>query len=321
MAFDFDAAVTVPLRMQPGLRRLSPGTPQFIPLAPGSRHQREKLAVLGAFAADALCTVDGFDARPALHALCTEAQRQQAVAWRWDGMRAEALRLGTAVDIHGTVEQTETGVFGLGDEVARCLQGLPPPWRLAALFGLAFAEDVALVEATAGTLPWMTVCLPSHWSPREKVGRSLANVHAPVADNERLLQASDALVAVATGPQRWERFVWNVTAHPRLHAHPDRVDADAWRHTAVEHAWWRTEHQSFVPFHGPDGAPAALFLIRVDVQPLAQALATPGRARRLHDALAGASPAVIGYRHLASVREPLLRWLADRAARDDGDPV
>ena len=43
MSFDFDAAVTAPFRMQPGLRRLAPGTPQLTPLAPGSRHQREKM--------------------------------------------------------------------------------------------------------------------------------------------------------------------------------------------------------------------------------------------------------------------------------------
>ena len=49
MPFDFDAAVSAPFRMQPGLRRLAPGTPQLTPLAPGSRHQREKLAVLSAF--------------------------------------------------------------------------------------------------------------------------------------------------------------------------------------------------------------------------------------------------------------------------------
>ena len=50
MNFDFDTAVTAPFRMQPGLRRLAPGAPQLRPLAPGSRHQREKMAVLSTFA-------------------------------------------------------------------------------------------------------------------------------------------------------------------------------------------------------------------------------------------------------------------------------
>ena len=41
--------------------------------APGSRHQREKLAVLSAFAPQALLKAPGFDAAPALHALAAHA--------------------------------------------------------------------------------------------------------------------------------------------------------------------------------------------------------------------------------------------------------
>ena len=48
MDFDFDAAVVAPFRMQPGLRRIADGAAQLTPLPPGSRHQREKLAVLSA---------------------------------------------------------------------------------------------------------------------------------------------------------------------------------------------------------------------------------------------------------------------------------
>ena len=56
----------------------------------------------------------------------------------------------------------------------------------------------------------------------------------------------------------------------------------------------------------------ALFTIAVDVQPLAQAIATPARAARLHDAVASMSPAVLAYRHLDSVQTGLLQWLAAR---------
>jgi len=53
-SFDFDAAVQAPFRMQPGLRRLASGMPQLTPVGAGSRHQREKLAVLSAFPERAL---------------------------------------------------------------------------------------------------------------------------------------------------------------------------------------------------------------------------------------------------------------------------
>ncbi len=320
MPFDFDAAVRSPFRMQPGLRRLAPGTPQLTPVAPGSRHQREKLAVLSAFANDALVAEAGFDPRPALDALCRHAEAEHPAVWQWQGDRAggraTAWQLGTAVDHRGQVDQLHAGVFGLGDEVARCLHGLRPEWRLAGLLSLAFAEDFAVLDGDRGTLPWLAVCLPSHWAPRDKVGRRLADVHGPVADNARLTKASDSFVQLATGPNRWERFVWNVTAQPRLHAHPQRVDPHAWSITPVADAWWRTEHQSFIPVSlGLGGPRLAVFAIGVEVQRLAAAVAQPERAAALHDAVATMSPAVLAYRDLDAVREPLLAWLAERASR------
>lgn len=310
MHFDFDVAVTAPFRMQPGLRRLAEGSPQLTPLVPGSRHQREKLAVLTAFAPEAMVARAGFDAFPALHALCQHAAAEQPQAWAWDGERAQALHLGCAVDAQGHIERSSAGVFGLGDEVTRCLEGLSPPWRLAGLLSLAFAEDFAVVDGRDATIAWLAVCLPSHWAPEDKVGRNFAAVHAPVADNALLIRASESLTRLVCGEDRWERFVWNVTDNPRLHAHPARVGHDRWAGTDVPGAWWRTERQTFIPL--PD-LQQAVFTIHVQVQPLIEALHTPQKARALHDAVASMSADVLRYRGLHTVREPLLQWLASRA--------
>ena len=311
-AFDFDAAVGTPFRMQPGLRRLAAGATQLTPLAPGSRHQREKLAVLSAFASQALLCHDGFDARPALNALCEHAAQEHPDAFAWDGRRACALHLGAAVAAGGEIEQVAAGSFGLGDEVARCLRGLPAEWRLAGLLGLAFAEDFAIVDADSGTIPWLAVALPSHWAPETKVGRHFHEVHAPVADNSLIVGASAALTRLVAGPERWERFVWTVTPHPRLHAHPDRVDETRWANWPVARGWWRTERQTFIPLQA---AAQAVFTIHVEVQALAEAINTPQRAARLHAAVATMSPAVLAYRGLAPVRDELLAWLAQRGQR------
>lgn len=308
MSFDFDAAVAAPFRMQPGLRRLAPGAAQLTPQSPGSRHQREKLAVLSAFADQALVAQPGFDPMPALSTVCALAATEHPGAWAWDGRRAVAHRLGTAVD-GDRVEVLAPGRFGLGDELARCLRPLPPPWRLAGLLSLAFAEDFAIVDGATGHIPWLAVALPSHWAPEQKVGRHFGAVHAPVADNELLIKAGDSLMRLVTGAQRWERFVWNVTDHPRLHAHPDRMDPERWQHTPVDRAWWRTERQTFIPV---EGAGQAVFTIEVQVMPLAAAIDTPARAALLHDALATMSDAVQAYRGLTTVHRPLLDWLAAR---------
>lgn len=321
LGFDFDAAVVAPFRMQPGLRRMAGGATHLTPLAPGSRHQREKLAVLSAFPELALQCAVGFDGRPALTALAAHAAAEHPDAWAWDGRRAEALRLGTTVDVdaHGQAEvaQTAPGRFGHGDEVARCLRALPSAWRLPGLLALTFAEDLAIVDAAGGRIAWMAVALPSHWSPPDKVARSFAEVHAPLPDAELLQRAADALVHLVTGPERWERFVWNVTGHPRLHAHPRHVDPQRWLADAAAAwprcAWWRTERQSFLPL---PTLQQAVFTIGVEVTPLAAAIATPAQAARLRDAVASMTPAVLAYRALAEVRDMLLAWLDARAAGD-----
>jgi hypothetical protein len=309
MPFDFEFAVNAPFRMQPGLRRMADGAAQLTPLAPGSRHQREKLAVLSGFWPQALCAVPAFDAAPALAALCRHAASEHPHAWAWDGDTAQARLLGTTVRRDGSLQQVAPGAFGLGDEVGRCLRALPPPWRLAGLASLAFAEDFAVVDGRSGTLPWLAVALPSHWAPETKLGRHFTEVHGPVADNALLLQASAGLMRLATGRERWERFVWNITDQPRLHAHPARVDSQRWQHTPPAEAWWRTEHQTFIAL--PERA-QAVFTIRVEVHRLADALDTAARAAALHAALASMTPAVLAYRSLTAVREPLLDWLAAR---------
>ena len=313
--FDFDAAVSSPFRMQPGLRKLQPGSAQLTPLQPGSPHQREKLAVLSAYWTQALLVREGFDAAPALDALYHHAAAEHPQAWHWDGRRAHALILGTAVDANGIVAQTATGAFGLGDEVARCLHGLPSAWRQVGLLSLTFAEDFALVDGRDGTIPWLAVTLPSHWAPETKVGQHFASVHAPVAENSLLVNAAASLTRLVCGPERWERFVWNVTDQPRLHAHPSRTARERWQHTGVAQAWWRTERQTFIPL---PRQMLAVFIIQVQVQRLADVLDTPQRALALHAAVASMSPAVLAYRGLQSVQAPLLAWLAEQAQADTG---
>ncbi len=316
-SFDFDAAVQAPFRMQPGLRRVAAGAPQLTPLRPGSRHQREKLAVLFALRDEAMLTVPGFDPQPALDALCTQAQTEHPAHFAFDGAKAVATTLGVGVDAQGRVITTHAGAFGLGDELPRCLDSLPPEWRRAGLLALAFAEDAAIVDGDTAHIPWLCVALPSRWAPRDKVGRHFAEVHAPVADNATLLTAGAHLMRLVSGADRWERFVWNVTDHPRLNAHPRTVDNDdpSWAgvdtpEAVAVHAWFRSERQSFVPL--PTHR-QAVFLIGVDVVPLPAVIGRPDRAQRLHDAIASMSPAVLAYRRLDGVRGPLLAWLAARA--------
>jgi hypothetical protein len=180
---------------------------------------------------------------------------------------------------------------------------------------LAFEEDFAVLDGATSALPWLCVCVPSHWAPEDKLGQPFAAVHAPVADNEALLAASRQLVALVTRGGHFERHVWTVTPSGRHDQHPGRHARSPWPQETDPEAFarrcfLRAERQTFFPV--PDHA-QAVFTIRVMLQPLAQAVATPQDAQRLHDALASMSDAVLAYKNLSAARAPLLAWLAERA--------
>jgi hypothetical protein len=310
MAFDF-ASVQTPFRMQPGLRRLEPGATQLTPIAPGDRHLREKLAVLAAYADQALLSASGFDAAPALQALSAHATTEHPQTWSSNGPgHGHAHRLGWSV------RDAEVAPHpGAQPEVGACLKALAPQWRLPALLSLAFAEDFAVIDGHSAHIPWIAVCLPSGWAPEHKVGRHFAQVHAPVADNELLVAAGEHLARLVTGTQAWARDVWSITRHPRLHAHPARLDPAPWPPDAspdalAARAFFRTEHQTFIPL---PHLGQAVFTIRVALTPLTQALRDASEARQLHDALASMSDAVLAYRGLTDARDRLLQWLHVRA--------
>jgi len=309
MSFDF-AAVRAPFRMQPGLRRLAPGTAPLTPNAPGARALIEKAAVLRDRADQALVATPGFDAGPALHTLMQQAVLDQPHCFDWDGARRfEAHALGWSV--RGN-ELVGDGPRELGD----LLRALPAAWRLPGLLCLALAEDFAVIDGASARIPWLAVCLPSRWAPEDKVGRHFVEVHAPVADNELLISAADHLARLVTGADRWERFVWSVTSDARLAQHPQHASPHPWpaaldAAALAAGAQWRTEHQTFIPVAS---ARQAVFTILVESRPLLDAIDTPERARQLHDALASMSESVIAYRGLVDARARLLAWLATRGA-------
>ena len=273
MDFDFEQ-IPVPFRMQPGLQRLAPDQAGLTHLQTGSALAAEKRAVV--LAGQALHQVPGFDAGPALAALARHSGTAPAPAD-------------------------------------------PSPGGAAAL-ALRWEEDLAVLDGSSGTLPWMCVCVPSHWAPEDKLGLSFAALHAPVADNAALMAASDSLVRLVTDGNAWRRHVWTLTPDSRYDQHPRRITRRPWPDTLddadfASRCFLRVERQTFIPVSDGDnaGLRQAVFSIRVMIQPLHEAVSSAARARRLHDALASMSTAVLDYKNLRPAREPLLRWLSQRA--------
>ncbi len=256
---------------------------------------------------------------------------QLAVPFRMQpGLRRiapDALRL-TPLDPHSRLHAEKHAVVRAGQS-RLVMPGFDPGPALAAIAArgavgigaadpvpeLAFEEDFAVLDGATGTLPWLCVCVPSHWAPEEKLGLGFAAVHAPVADNAALLAASQQLVALATGGDCWERSVWTISPSPRYDQHPTRHARAPWPReedpqTFAAACWLRAERQVFFPVG--QGTRQAVFAIRVMLAPLTQVVQTPEQVLRLHDSLASMTQAVLDYKNLSPARGRLLRWLEGR---------
>jgi hypothetical protein len=250
-----------------------------------------------------------FRMQPGLRRIDTEAVRLTPLA-AGSALHAEKLAVMSA-------GQSRHAVAGFDPAPALAAIAAQAPWwrQSETPLELAFEENFAVLDGATGTLPWLCVCVPSHWAPEDKLGLDFAALHAPVADNAALLAASRQLVALATGGDCWERWVWTISPSARHDQHPRRHARTPWPSTEDPDAfaggcWLRAERQVFLPVGR--ATRQAVFSIRVMLQPLTQAVSSPETAQRLHDSLASMSQAVLEYKNLAPAREPLLRWLRDR---------
>lgn len=193
---------------------------------------------------------------------------------------------------------------------------------------LQVEEDLVVLDTHTARVPWMCVSVPSRWAPEEKLGRTLPEVHQPVADGAALAAAMPAILRVLASGAHWERYVWTLTPSPNYDQHPYRHAVAAWPVTAdpdelARHCYLRAERQTFIPIPDAGGRPAkqTVFTIRVMLEPLCSAVGSASDALRLRDALASMSDAVLEYKGLAPARPLLLEWLASRGAQDAAGPA
>lgn len=226
-----------------------------------------------------------------------EREKQALVTAGWQALSVPGFDAGP-------VEQTVRAVAGLAAEETGPL-------------ALLIEEDLAVLDGSSGTLPWLAVSTPSHWAPEEKLGLHWSAVHAPVADNAALMAAQRQLIALSTNGQCWQRSVYTLASSPRYDQHPGRALRQPWPEDCsgpalAERCWLRVERQGFFPVEGRPGQ--AVFSIRVQLERLDHGTGEPERAARLHEWLASMSPAVADYKGLSPARERLLAYLAQRAA-------
>lgn len=161
-----------------------------------------------------------------------------------------------------------------------------------------FEEDLAIMYN--GKLSAICFCFPSGWRPAERLGRSLTEIHGPVADNQHLVLASEKLAKTMADPVfgSFRRQVWTVTANPRLSNHPTYRSAELPR--GIRDLYFRLETQTTAPLG--DGV-TSLFFVRVDVVPLTSVWAAYGS--QIRDSVNTMTDAVLLYKNLEHIK-PIL---------------
>lgn len=184
--------------------------------------------------------------------------------------------------------------------------------------GRLVQEDLALLVPRDGELVFGagSVCFPNRWDLASKIGRTLAEVHAPVARlNEQLAAPIDGFLE-RLGPDRsYWRLGWGVldtddpyqavdgTAAPR----PGLPDVGE----VADRAFLRVERETIrrFPITG-----SVLFTIRTYIRPLGHLAERPTDAARLAEALAAFPADVAEYKQLADLGPVAGSWLASISA-------
>jgi len=174
--------------------------------------------------------------------------------------------------------------------------------------GRLVQEDLCLVALRDGAphLDAASLCFPSYWRLAEKLGRPMAEVHAPVAHYaDELATKVDAFLQHLSPSRPVWRRNWSIHDDPSYFL-PDPTPPRAV--TPPDGLWLRSERQTLRRL---ESAEVVLFTIRTQQVPLGVLSERPDIAHRLADAIAAWSPELRTYKsdHGAVAAEPWLRSL------------
>jgi len=165
--------------------------------------------------------------------------------------------------------------------------------------GLAIEDDVVIMHK--GKLEACFVAFPSSWNAGEKVGKTLAELHEPIADNEALVRASDGIMRAMTSGQSYHRYTWGISSLDGYSNHPlyEKPEFDS-----LDDLTFRVEHERTMTV--TEGT-TAVFLIHVDIYPLKEVLKTDfGLIKGAIDSM---SESVLEYKNLFKVKELMNEYI------------
>jgi hypothetical protein len=169
-------------------------------------------------------------------------------------------------------------------------------------FALMFEEDVAIMHR--GMLSAICFCFPSSWVPSERIGLTLSDIHKPVADSDKLVQASNKLSSTMadTAKGSFTRQVWTITQTVGLSNHPEYRSTDI--PTSINDLFLRVETQTTAPIGDNQ---TSLFFVKINVVPLVEIWHLFGQKIKM--SVNSMSESVLQYKNLTHIKPILNRIL------------
>lgn len=170
-------------------------------------------------------------------------------------------------------------------------------------------EDLVLLVERDGRLVFGggSVCFPNRWDLRSKLGLSMADVHAPVAQlNEQLEAPIDGFFERLAPDRSYWRLGWGVLDTPDWYTPVDGTADPRPRDPAPDQLHLRVERETLRRF---PMTRCVLFTIRTYVTPIASVAADVEVAVRMADAVAGLPVDVRVYKDLETTADALIENL------------
>ena len=125
----------------------------------------------------------------------------------------------TSQKVHLFHECDHKILFALEDFVKKYANNVDPPYTLHNI-AMQVQEDIAIHRIKDGR-DWLAathICFPSSWWPEQKIGRPLAEIHAPIPGMNLKNSYRMAEASTKSGPFR--RFVWSPIFENKINFHP-----------------------------------------------------------------------------------------------------
>ena len=164
---------------------------------------------------------------------------------------------------------------------------------------LNFREDIAILHN--GVLESICFCFPSSWTPSQRIGKSLAEIHNPVADGDTLRKMSQRLAETMATQGNFRRYVWTISTTGELSNHPSIIKPTVTEDTIIDDLYFRMETQTTCPLG--DGV-SSLFLVLVETCPLLEVWDSE-KSKLIVDSINSMSDNVLEYKNLIDVKRLL----------------